>query len=262
MLILLRSSKAPHLICPQDFRGLSERMGACGGLCQVWPPPVRSQPGSPTRSILQCFFSFHSPCVFLQGKQHILPSHSHLYLSQLQLRCHFRFIFLKNYFHTQAVSVVAYHAETLGVLMPYTLRYLAESWHHCARVASLLSALLYNEHRIQFNALEAIARWAIVLGPDTSHRPSTASMPSIPLLEDIKKFRDLFTMGLSIVVSSLFCMFSVLWPTRPSTKVYGSIGESLWWGVGGAVRFLCYPWTGWTCVRFWLHGVSILVRLF
>ena len=55
--------------------------------------------------------------------------------------------------------VVAYHAEAAGLLLPYTEAFDGVSWWYCGTVQNALCAAVYNDHRIQFNALRALS-WA------------------------------------------------------------------------------------------------------
>jgi hypothetical protein len=53
--------------------------------------------------------------------------------------------------------VVAYHTETVTLLLPYTERFDNVSWWYCGTVQNALCAALYNNHRMQFNALRALS---------------------------------------------------------------------------------------------------------
>jgi hypothetical protein len=52
--------------------------------------------------------------------------------------------------------VVAYHWETLPVLLPYTEVFDEESWWYCATVQHALCSVLFRNHTIMFNAVEAV----------------------------------------------------------------------------------------------------------
>jgi hypothetical protein len=53
--------------------------------------------------------------------------------------------------------VVAYHAEAAPLLLPYTERFDGVSWWYCGTVQNALCAAVYNNHRMQFNALRALS---------------------------------------------------------------------------------------------------------
>jgi hypothetical protein len=53
--------------------------------------------------------------------------------------------------------VVAYHAEAAPLLLPYTEIFDGVSWWYCGTVQNALCAAVYNNHRMQFNALRALS---------------------------------------------------------------------------------------------------------
>lgn len=53
--------------------------------------------------------------------------------------------------------VVAYHTEALQLLLPYSEIFDTVSWWYCASLQNLLCAVVYNDHRLQFNAVRALS---------------------------------------------------------------------------------------------------------